>query len=96
MRVTFTNVLRTRPIVLTDHEVWSLSRVVGRDVLPELQAICGERYEVMTLGQLMRALTATLSSQRQHIGSADCWCGPTVEFKDPSTGAAVWGHKQVQ
>ena len=95
-KVTFSNVLRSRPIVLTEHEVWSLSRVVGRDVLPELQAICGERYEVMTLGQLMRTLTATLSSQRQHISSAGCWCSPTVEFKDPSTGAAVWVHNQVQ
>ena len=74
MKVTFQNVLRSRPIVLTEHEVWSLSRVVGRDVLPELEAICAERYEVVTLGQLMRTLTATLSSQRQHIGNADCWC----------------------
>lgn len=96
MKVTFSDVLRSGPLVLTEHEVWSLSRVVGRDVLPELKAICGERYEVMTLGQLMRTLTALLSSQRQHIGSADCWCGPTVEFKDPASGAAVWVHKQVQ
>lgn len=80
MKVTFSNVRRKRPIVLTDHEVWSLSRAVGRDVLPELKEICGERYDVMTLGQLMRALTAMLSGQRQHIGSADCWCDPTVEY----------------
>ena len=70
MNVTFLNVLRSRPIVLTKHDVQSLSRLVGRDVLPELQAMCEEHYEVVTLGQLMRALTATLSSQRQHIGSA--------------------------
>lgn len=95
-QVTFSNVVRSRPLVLTEHEVWSLSRVVGRDVMRELQAICGERYEVVTLGQLMRTLTALLSSQRQHIGSADCWCGPTVEFKDPTSGAAVWVHQQVQ
>ena len=96
MRVTFANVLRTRPIVLTGHEVWSLSRVVGRDVLPELQAICGERYEVVTLGQLTRTLATMLSSQRQHIGSAECWCSPTVEFKDPVSGSAIWVHNQVQ
>ena len=72
MNVTFLNVLRSRPIVLTDHDVRALSRLVGRDVLPELQAMCAERYEVMTLGQLMRTLTATLSSQRQHTGSTDC------------------------
>jgi len=96
MKVTFANVLRTRPIVLTEHEVWSLSRVVGRDVLAELQAICGERYAVVTLGHFMRTLTATLSSQRQHIGSADCWCSPTVEFKDPVSGAAVWVHRSMQ
>ena len=96
MKITFENTRRTRPIVLTEHEVWSLSRVVGRDVLQELHSICAERYEVITLGQLMRTLTATLSSSRKHIGSADCWCGPTVEFKDPLTGAAVWIHNQEQ
>lgn len=94
--VTFSDVLRTRPIVLTEHEVWSLSRVVGRDVLPELEAICAERYEVVTLGQLMRTLTTMLSSQRQHIGCAGCWCSPTVEFKDPVSGAAVWVHRSMQ
>lgn len=96
MKVTFSNVRRSRPIVLTKHEVWSLSHVVGRDVLPELQAMCGERYEVVTMGQLTRTLTAILLSRRQHIGSADCWCSPAVEFKDPVTGAGVWVHNQVQ
>ena len=72
MNVTFLNVLRRRPIVLTQHDVRALSRVTGRDVLPELQAMCEEYYEVVTLGQLMRTLTATLSSQHQHAGSADC------------------------
>lgn len=96
MKVTFSNTLRARPIELTAHEVAMLSSDVGRDVLPELQAICGERYEAKTLGQLMRTLTATLKRQRQHIGSANCWCGPTIEFKDPQTGSAVWVHKQVQ
>lgn len=55
-----------------------------------------DRYEAMTLGQLMRTLTATLSSERQHIGGADCWCCPTVEFKDPVSGAAVWIHRSMQ
>lgn len=96
MRVEFANVLRSRPIVLTQHEIWSLSNVVGRDVLQELEAIRGERYEVVTVGQLMRTLTALLLSQRQHITSADCWCSPTIEFKDPVIGVAVWVHKQVQ
>ena len=96
MKIAFENTLRARPIVLTAHEVWSLSRVVGRDVLHELQAICAERYEVVTLGQLMRTLTAMLSSRRQHIGSADCWCSPAVEFIDPLTSVAVWVHKQEQ
>ena len=96
MKVTFSNVLRSRPMVLTEYEVGSLSRVVGREVLAELESICGERYEVKTMGQLMRTLTALLSSQRQHVGSADCWCGPAVEFKDPETGASVWVHRMVQ
>ena len=96
MKVTFEHVLRSRPIVLTEHDVRALSRAVGRDVLPELQAMCAERYEVMTMGQLTRTLAAILSSQRQHIGSADCWCSPAVEFKDQLTGVAVWVHKQEQ
>ena len=41
-------------------------------------------------------LEARPSSQRQHIASAECWCSPTVEFKDHVNGAAVWVHKQVQ
>lgn len=82
-KVTFSNVLRSRPIVLTEHEVWSLSRVVGRDVLPELQAICGERYEAMTLGQLMRTLTATLSSERQHIGAMTAGAARLLSSKTP-------------
>lgn len=93
-KVAFSNTLRSRPIVLTEHEIWSLSRVVGRNVLPELQAICAERYEVVTLGQLMRTLTAILSSQRQHVGNSGCWCSPVVEFKDPASGISVWVHKQ--
>lgn len=96
MRVTFKNVLRDRPIVLTEHEITSLSRVVGRDVLPELRSLCGERFDAATLGKLIRVLEATLRRQRQHIGSSDCWCSPSVEYKDPDTGVAVWVHKQVQ
>lgn len=96
MSITFANVPRDRPFVLTVHEVLGLSRAVGRDVEAELLAICGERYDVVTLGQLTRTLAALLSSQRQHIGSAECWCSPTVEFKDPVTGVAVYVHQQVQ
>ena len=96
MRVTFSNVQRSRPIVLTDHEVSALSKVVGRDVLPELAGMCAERYEVMTMGHLMRTLTVLLSSERQHIGGRDCWCGPTAEYVDPDTGAAVYVHKGRQ
>ena len=94
--VKFINVKRDRPIVLTGHEVFTLSRAVGRDVHAELFAICGERYEAATLGQLVRELTAKLSAERQHIDSADCWCSPNVEFIDPVTRAQVWVHKQVQ
>lgn len=84
------------PIVLTGHEVFTLSRTVGRDVHAELFAICGERYEASTLGQLMRLLTERLSAERQHIGGEGCWCGPTVEFRFPSGTPAIWVHKQVQ
>lgn len=35
-------------------------------------------------------------AQHEHKASAGCWCGPTVEYKDPDTGIAVYVHKQVQ
>jgi len=94
--VKFINVKRDRPIVLTGHEVFTLSRAVGRDVHAELLAICGERYEAATLGQLMRTLQEKLTRERVHISSEDCWCGPTVEFRFPSGTPAIWVHKQVQ
>ena len=28
----------------------------------------------------------------QHTTSADCWCGPTVDYVDPDTGATVYVH----
>ena len=93
--IRFTDTGRQRPIVLTRHQVGELSKAAGRDVGSELAVMAGERFNVSTLGALMRALAARLT-QQEHEASADCWCGPTVEFKDPSTGAAVWVHKQAQ
>ena len=61
MRIVFQRVARPRPIVLTAHEVGELSKAAGRDVLPELEAIRGERFEAKTLGQLVRALQARLA-----------------------------------
>jgi hypothetical protein len=60
VKVTFANVARARPFVLTAWELGSLSHVVGRDVVPELEAMAGERFETVTMGQLMRALIARL------------------------------------
>ena len=34
--------------------------------------------------------------QREHITSSACWCEPTVEYRDPVTGAAVILHKEIQ
>ena len=87
MRLEFSNVLRNRPIVLTEHEVWSLSRAVGRDTLPELEAICSERYEVVTLGQLMRTLTATLSNRRMKMPLPS---SPTEVVSNAGLGPKRW------
>ena len=62
-RVTFANVSRARPFVLTKWELWSLSRVAGRDVAAELHAMSAERFEAVTMGQLMRALTERLGAK---------------------------------
>jgi len=94
--VKFINVRRGRPIVLTGHEVFTLSRAVGRDVHAELLAICGEQYEAQTLGQIMRTLQEKLARERVHIASADCWCAPSVEYRAPDNGAAVFVHKEIQ
>jgi hypothetical protein len=32
----------------------------------------------------------------EHVTSADCWCEPTVEYRDPETGVAVYVHKEIQ
>jgi len=33
---------------------------------------------------------------RQHDASANCWCEPTIDYKDPDTGVAVYGHRSMQ
>ena len=95
MRVVFENTKRGRPIVLTDHELRSLSHVVGRDVLADVQRLAADRYDAVTLGQLMRTLTKILR-ERQHAANSDCWCMPTLDFKDAHTNVGVWVHKRAQ
>jgi hypothetical protein len=41
-------------------------------------------------------LAAAPSPQREHVASADCWCGPEVDYVDPITGAAVYSHRRPQ
>lgn len=30
----------------------------------------------------------------EHRDSADCWCGPTLDYVDPETGVSVYVHKR--
>lgn len=30
-----------------------------------------------------------------HVESADCWCGPTLDYTDPDTGVSVWVHRKA-
>ena len=63
IRINFTSTGRAdRPIVLTHHEVDRLRKAAGRDVLAELLALSSQPTPVKTLGQLMRELTAKLTS----------------------------------
>jgi 5-methylcytosine-specific restriction endonuclease McrA len=32
----------------------------------------------------------------EHVASADCWCEPTIDYRDPETGVAVYVHKEIQ
>jgi len=35
--------------------------------------------------------------KREHItDGSPCWCDPTVEYRDPDTGAAVIVHREMQ
>ena len=36
------------------------------------------------------------SASAMHDASANCWCEPTVDYKDPDTGVAVYVHKSMQ
>jgi hypothetical protein len=80
MRVTFPNVLRAQPIVLTAHQMAELSEVAGCDVSSFLADICGERFEAKTLGQLMRLLRARLLEEKRLARSEkedlSAWCAP--------------------
>ena len=33
---------------------------------------------------------------RQHDASANCWCEPTIDYKDPDTGVAVYVHRSME
>jgi hypothetical protein len=30
----------------------------------------------------------------EHIESADCFCSPTLDFKNPETGVELWIHQR--
>jgi hypothetical protein len=60
--VIFNNVARGRPIVLTRHQCAKLSNDAGRDVEAEVFAMSRERFESVTLGQLMRELRQRLAA----------------------------------
>jgi hypothetical protein len=44
----------------------------------------------------LRMAREFLAEQREHTASRECWCGPTVEYTDPDTGASVLVHKELQ
>ena len=73
MNVTFLNVLRSRPIVLTAHDVRALSRLVGRAVLPELQAMCEEHYEIVRALRSLKDPAFSRSIRRTLNGFASRW-----------------------
>lgn len=33
---------------------------------------------------------------REHVESADCWCNPRLDYKDPITGVEVWVHNEYE
>lgn len=34
--------------------------------------------------------------KREHEASAECWCGPGIDYTDPETGVSVYVHKDMQ
>jgi len=84
-----------------ERELASLRNAVG--MMSEARRGDAAEYAEMA-GALQRArqqihvLQSHLDArtQRAHVASADCWCGPTVEHIDPDTGAAVLVHRRLQ
>ena len=37
----------------------------------------------------------TRVTQREHVASANCWCGPAKEHTDEETGVSVWLHRMT-
>jgi hypothetical protein len=75
-------------------------------MLQEEPAHCGESlvYTVAMLWEARKELAALKRqadtperrNTREHVSGSDCWCMPTVDYRDPETGAAVWVHKEPQ
>lgn len=62
MRIEFASTARGRSMVLNDRDIARLSRSVGRDVGPELEALASRHWPALTFGQLLRALAAELGA----------------------------------
>lgn len=34
--------------------------------------------------------------EQEHELSQDCWCQPTLDYRDPVTGVEVWVHREYK
>ena len=61
MKISFELVDRERAIVLTQHQIDDISAAIGRDATKELQVLSACRFDIRTVGALLRALVAILA-----------------------------------
>lgn len=75
-----------------DREPWP---VVYRDLALAEKAF-GRVSPVMPLDVPMLCdwEAQTCATPRVHIESPECWCKPTLDYRDPKTGRELWVHHE--
>ncbi len=46
------------------------------------------------LAALLDVPDAGVPAMRIHVESGDCWCNPTLDYRDPETGRDHWVHHE--
>ena len=61
--------------------------------MPQKILLCKECIEQGFLDYLESLQTRP--EEIGHIDNKDCWCEPTLEYKNPETDSQVWVHREI-